>query len=102
MPKVPALSPIVARSREITPEEIVLKQELRGRLEHAILSLPKHYRLVLILRDMEQLDTREVAEVMGISEETTKMRLHRARVYVRNAIAGYAQRLAKKGRRHNA
>ncbi len=65
---------------------------MRGRLEDAILALPKHYRLVLILRDMEQLDTREVAEVMDISEETTKKRLHRARVFVRNALAGYVQR----------
>ena len=71
-----------------------LKEELRGRLEAAILALPKHYRLVLILRDMEQLDTREVAEVMGISEETTKMRPHRARVFVRNALAGYVRQHA--------
>jgi RNA polymerase sigma-70 factor (ECF subfamily) len=92
MPKDTGLPAAAAKSWEITPEEIVLKQELRGRLEDAILSLPKHYRLVLILRDMEQLDTREVAEVMGVSEETTKMRLHRARVYVRNALAGYVQR----------
>ena len=42
---------------------------------------------------MEQLDTREVAEVLGISEETTKMRLHRARVFLRNALAGYVQRV---------
>jgi len=76
---------------QITSEEIVLHQELRGKLEQAILSLPKHYRLVLILRDMEQLETREVAEVMGISEETTKMRLHRARVYVRNELTKYVQ-----------
>jgi DNA-directed RNA polymerase specialized sigma24 family protein len=40
---------------------------------------------------MEQLDTREVAEVMGISENTTKMRLHRARVFLRNTLAGYVQ-----------
>jgi len=76
---------------EITPEEIVLRGEIRDKLEEAILALPKPYRLVLILRDMEQLETREVAEVMGISEETAKMRLHRARVYVRNALAKYVQ-----------
>jgi RNA polymerase sigma-70 factor, ECF subfamily len=80
------------KSWEITPEEITLKKELRGKLEEAILALPKHYRLVLILRDMEQLDTREVAAVMGISEKTTKMRLHRARVFLRNALAAYIQR----------
>jgi RNA polymerase sigma-70 factor (ECF subfamily) len=92
MPEDATLSATRAKSWEITPEEIVLRQELRGRLEDAILSLPKHYRLVLILRDMEQLDTREVAEVMGITEETTKMRLHRARVFVRNALASYVRK----------
>jgi RNA polymerase sigma-70 factor (ECF subfamily) len=79
------------KSWEITPEEIVLRDEIRDRLQQAILALPKPYRLVLILRDMEQLETREVAEVMGISEDTAKMRLHRARVYVRNALAKYVQ-----------
>jgi RNA polymerase sigma-70 factor (ECF subfamily) len=75
---------------------------LRGRLEDAILALPKHYRLVLILRDMEQLDTREVAEVMGISEETTKKRLQRARVFVRNALAGYARHLIERKNKSHA
>ena len=80
-------------SWQITPEEIALNKELRSKLAEAVLALPKHYRLVFILRDMEQLDTREVAEVMGISEKTAKMRLHRARVVVRNALAGYIQRV---------
>ena len=102
MPEPSSSSAPGAKSWEITPEEIVLNQELRGRLEDAILALPKHYRLVLILRDMEQLDTREVAEVMGISEETTKMRLHRARVSVRNAMAGYVQRPKKGAKKRHA
>jgi RNA polymerase sigma-70 factor (ECF subfamily) len=92
LPKDSALSPAGTKAWQATPEEIILKVELRSRLEDAIHALPKPYRLVLILRDMEQLDTREVAEVMGISEETTKARLHRARVFVRNALAGYLQR----------
>ena len=100
MPKESELSPTGGNGGQITPEQIALNNELRGRLESAILALPKHYRLVLILRDMEQLDTHEAAEVMGISEETTKMRLHRARVYVRNALAGYVRRA--KGSRRNA
>jgi len=92
MPKESAGAAPAVKSWEITPEEIVLNKELRSKLEDAVLALPKPYRLVLILRDMEQLDTREVAEVMGISEETTKMRLHRARVFLRNALASYVQR----------
>jgi RNA polymerase sigma-70 factor (ECF subfamily) len=77
------------KSWAITPEEVVLHRESRARLEKAVLALPKPYRLVLILRDMEQLDTREVAEVMEISEDTVKMRLHRARVFVRNELEKY-------------
>jgi len=94
MPKESDLLPLGKKSAPTSPEEILLNQELRSRLQAAILALPKHYRLVLILRDMEQLDTREVAEVMGISEETAKMRLHRARVFVRNALAGYLRKVA--------
>lgn len=73
----------------ITPEEAVLQGELRARLERAIRALPKRYRLVLILRDMEGLDTQEVAEVMEVSEATVKMRVHRARVFVRNELDKY-------------
>ena len=74
------------KSWAMTPEQVVLNQESRARLERAILALPKHYRLVLILRDMEQLTAKEAAEVLEISEDTVKMRLHRARVFVRNEL----------------
>jgi RNA polymerase sigma-70 factor (ECF subfamily) len=89
MPKESDLLRAETQAGQITPEALLLNEELRHRLEAAIQALPKPYRLVLILRDMEQLNTREVAEVMGISEETAKMRLHRARVFVRNALADY-------------
>jgi RNA polymerase sigma-70 factor (ECF subfamily) len=91
MPKESGAAAPATHFWEITPEEIVLNTELRGKLEDAVLALPPHYRMVLILRDMEQLDTREVAEIMGISAETAKMRLRRARVSLRNALAGYIQ-----------
>lgn len=83
--RLEAVGPMV-KSWAVTPEELVLRAESRARLERAVLALPKHYRLVLILRDMEQLDTKEVAEVLEISEDTVKMRLHRARVFVRNEL----------------
>jgi RNA polymerase sigma-70 factor (ECF subfamily) len=86
MPERIGAGPDVLKSWAITPEQVVLNQESRARLERAIMALPKHYRLVLILRDMEQLDTKEVAEVLEISEDTVKMRLHRARVFVRNEL----------------
>jgi RNA polymerase sigma-70 factor (ECF subfamily) len=89
MPDHGAASPAASKPWAITPEEVVLHRETRDRLEKAVLALPQPYRLVLILRDMEQLDTREVAEVMEISEDTVKMRLHRARVFVRNELGKY-------------
>ena len=89
MPDHGAASPAASKSWAITPEEVVLHRESRARLEEAVLALPKSYRLVLILRDMEQLNTREVAEVLEISEETVKTRLHRARAFVRNALEKY-------------
>jgi len=89
MPRPEDVAGAPSKPWPITPEEVVLRGEIRDRLEHAVLALPKPYRLVLILRDMEQLNTKEVAEVMEISEETAKMRLHRARVSVRNVLEKY-------------
>jgi RNA polymerase sigma-70 factor (ECF subfamily) len=76
------------------PEDLVLQEELRDQLERAVQSLPERFRLVLILRDMEGLHTKEVAHIMGISELTARMRLHRARVYVRNTLDRYLHSMA--------
>lgn len=81
-----------ARSWAITAEELAIQSECRERLEKAVLLLPRPYRLVLVLRDMEQLNTKEVAEVMEISENTVRVRLHRARAFVRNQLDRYMSR----------
>ena len=65
-----------------------LKEKIRG----AILDLPDGYRSVLVLRDMEGLDTEEVATALSLSKDVVKMRLHRARAKVRNSIAAYLAR----------
>ena len=52
-------------------------------------ALEQRYRLVLVMRDMEQLDTEEAANALGISQATVKMRLHRARAFVRKQLAEY-------------
>lgn len=71
------------------PLDRLLKGELKTKLEEAILSLPKDYRIVLVLRDQEGLGTREAAEILGISETLAKVRLHRARLALRKAMDGY-------------
>lgn len=68
------------------PDEQALEGQLRMLLREAIAELPDHYRLVLILRDMEQLSTKEVAEALDVAETAVKMRLHRARLMVRESM----------------
>jgi len=74
------------------PDDEVLREEARHAVRQAIESLPPHYRIVLVLRDMEQLSTREVSEALDLPETTVKMRLHRARLGVRQYLEQHAER----------
>jgi RNA polymerase sigma-70 factor (ECF subfamily) len=69
-----------------TPEDLAINAHLRARMKKALASLPAPYRLVLFLRDMEGLSTREVATVLGTSEDNVKQRLHRARLFLREEL----------------
>jgi len=70
-------------------EQALLRGELGGRLEAAIDRLPREYRIVLLLRDVEGLSAEEAAEALGLSVAAVKSRLHRARVFVRRELADY-------------
>lgn len=71
----------------LSPEEALENKELRDHLFHAIGQLPKKYRMVLVLRDMEGLSAKEVGAVMGLQERAVKSRLHRARLFVRRELS---------------
>jgi RNA polymerase sigma-70 factor, ECF subfamily len=71
----------------LTPEEAFQNKELRQALDQAIEKLPKKYRMVLVLRDMEGLSAKEVGTVMGLNERAVKSRLHRARLFVRRELS---------------
>lgn len=71
----------------LTPEEALQNKELRQALDHAIAALPKKYQMVLILRDMEGLSTKEVGTIVGLNERAVKSRLHRARLFVRRELS---------------
>ena len=73
------------------PEEGVLREEARIAVRRAIESLPPHYRVVLVMRDMEHLSTREVSTALELPETTVKMRLHRARLGVRQYLEREAE-----------
>ncbi len=70
-----------------TPEASLEGREIEAALERAIAELEPMYREVLLLRDVEGLTAPEVAEVLGLSVEAVKSRLHRARVSVRAQVA---------------
>jgi RNA polymerase sigma-70 factor, ECF subfamily len=61
----------------------VERREMRARVRGCIDRLPKHYREVLLLRDIEELDTEQTAQRLGTSRSTVKTRLHRARQALR-------------------
>jgi RNA polymerase sigma-70 factor (ECF subfamily) len=75
----------VARLQGVAEEEI-LSAELSAIVRRAIDELPDSHRLVLVLRDVEGLDTAETARALGIGPDATKMRLHRARQALRTLL----------------
>jgi RNA polymerase sigma-70 factor (ECF subfamily) len=71
---------------KINPEAFAIRSEQASRLREAIQKLPPQYRIVLVLRDMEGLTDDEVAEVTGVRPGTVRVRLHRARLFVRKEL----------------
>lgn len=71
----------------LSPEEALQNKELRQALDAAIDKLPKKYKMVLVLRDMEGLSAKEVGTIMGLNERAVKSRLHRARLFVRRELS---------------
>jgi RNA polymerase sigma-70 factor, ECF subfamily len=70
----------------VNVEDTAYRRELRRMLEDAIDVLPPLYRAVFVLRDVEEMSGAETAECLGITEETTKTRLHRARRMLRDEL----------------
>lgn len=62
------------------------REQTRSMVRAAIDRLPENYRTVLLLRDIEELDTEETAQVLGISANAVKVRLHRAHQALRTMI----------------
>jgi RNA polymerase sigma-70 factor (ECF subfamily) len=72
------------------PEAEAGRRELGRLLERAIDELPALYRPVLVLRDVEGLDTAEAARALGLTEDAVKQRLHRARAALRLSLEASA------------
>jgi RNA polymerase sigma-70 factor (ECF subfamily) len=71
------------------PETRINSSEAAAQMEQAINSLKPELRVVFLMRDIEELSTDETAQVLGISAGAVKVRLHRARLALREKLASY-------------
>lgn len=77
------------------PDSQVLRSELHQVIHEAIADLPDIYRAVVMLREIEELSTEETAEVLDVSIDVVKTRLHRARLALRQKLDRYLQKASK-------
>lgn len=69
------------------PEDEASRREMSHMLEEAINELPAMYRLVFVMREVEQISTAETANALEIAEDATKVRLHRAKKMLRDTMS---------------
>ena len=77
-----------AKPPELSAEDQALERESGRQLEAALRTVPAHYRVLLLLRDVQGLSYAEIASVLGCSRNAVKVRLSRARAMFRQRAAG--------------
>jgi RNA polymerase sigma-70 factor (ECF subfamily) len=80
------------------PSEMIERLEVRKWIEHAVSELPVIYREVFLLRDLQELSVNETSRILGISNSSVKVRLHRARMLMQKRLAPQLKRLHLKQR----
>ena len=95
MPDETELGRLLADAAE-SPEGNLVHSEQTQLLHHAVLGIPAPLRMVLVLHDMEELDTDQVATILGLQAGTVRVRLHRARLSVRKEMAKMLDKPAAK------
>lgn len=89
-------TPAILTSWREVPLEALEQKELGALLRKAIEGLPEIYRNIVLLRDIEEMDIRETAAALGISEGAVKVRLHRARALLQKELAPQLKGFAPK------
>jgi len=80
-------TPAILTSWREVPLEALEQKELGAILRKAVEALPEIYRNIVLLRDIEEMDIRETASALGLSEGAVKVRLHRARALLQKELA---------------
>ena len=70
----------------IDPEQAIAESDVRRVLERAVDELPDHFRVVFVMRDVEEMSVDETTAQLGLRPETVRTRLHRARAQLRAAL----------------
>jgi RNA polymerase sigma-70 factor (ECF subfamily) len=78
--------PVEIEDRSRGADEQLVDAWLGERLRRALQRLPRSYRAVVVLREIEGLSTKEVASIARVSEANVKTRLHRARALLRKEL----------------
>ena len=71
------------------PDRQILQNEMKHVLDQAISGLPENYKSVVLLRDVEELSTQETAQILDLTEDVVKTRLHRGRLAIRQKLDEY-------------
>ncbi len=77
----------IAEVHSASPDRQLIRKEMNDCIRGIVDGLPENYRTVLILSDLEELTNNAIAEVLDISLETVKIRLHRARARLKKELA---------------
>lgn len=72
-----------------TPLKTLMNKELKTILEKAVSDLPEKYRLVFVMREIEEMSTSETMEILDLGESNVKIRLTRAKEMLRNELSSY-------------
>jgi RNA polymerase sigma-70 factor (ECF subfamily) len=80
------------------PDDELFRTEMRDALHAAVADLPDTYRAVVLLRDLEELSTEEAAQVLGLTLDVVKTRLHRGRLALREKLNHYLRSREPAGR----
>lgn len=75
------------------PDVVLARKELRDALRKAIAALPEQYREPLVLRDIQGLSYEEISKVLGIRAGTTKSRINRARLILKDKLKPFMEKL---------
>jgi len=73
------------------PLDGLLNQEFKEKIETYLDIMPENYKSVFILRDIENLSTKEVSSILGLSVPAVKSNLHRARIFLRDKLSDYIE-----------